>query len=275
MADTPERTYLVCATPRSGSTLLCETLRASGVAGRPLEHFEVLRETGLPPQPRWYFPGRVTAEVDALLAADEAGNPGDETPEAWWARVLELGTGAGDGVWGGKLMWGHVPDFLARVRELPGLADSDLDEALRALLGDGLRLVYVRREDQVAQAVSLWRAVQTQSWRAADGGTAGTASDDAQYAFSGIDRLVRLLEHDDAAWRRWFAETGREPLHVTFDELSADPTAAVARTLRFLGLPTDSVPAPATRRQGDDRNAEWIERYRADAARRDGERAAA
>ncbi len=32
---------LVCATPRSGSTLLCELLRATGRAGRRLEHFEV------------------------------------------------------------------------------------------------------------------------------------------------------------------------------------------------------------------------------------------
>jgi LPS sulfotransferase NodH len=28
--------YLVCATPRSGSTLLCEMLRETGQAGRPL-----------------------------------------------------------------------------------------------------------------------------------------------------------------------------------------------------------------------------------------------
>ena len=32
--------YLVCATQRSGSTLLCEALKATGVAGRPEEFFE-------------------------------------------------------------------------------------------------------------------------------------------------------------------------------------------------------------------------------------------
>ena len=32
--------YLVCATPRSGSTLLCKTLAETGVAGDPEEFFE-------------------------------------------------------------------------------------------------------------------------------------------------------------------------------------------------------------------------------------------
>ena len=39
--------YLVCATQRSGSTLLCELLRATDVAGVPDEYFERLRQTGL------------------------------------------------------------------------------------------------------------------------------------------------------------------------------------------------------------------------------------
>ena len=47
--------YLVCATQRSGSTLLCELLKGTEVAGVPDEFFEALRSTGLPRQPRQYF----------------------------------------------------------------------------------------------------------------------------------------------------------------------------------------------------------------------------
>src|ERR1700759_375295 len=68
----PNRAYLVCATPRSGSTLLCELLRSTGVAGRPLEHFEVLRATGVPRQPREYFDGVLDFRVlDRLAGAGE------------------------------------------------------------------------------------------------------------------------------------------------------------------------------------------------------------
>ena len=49
--------YLVCATERSGSTLLCELLAGTGVAGRPEEFFEFLSATGRVRQPREYFPG--------------------------------------------------------------------------------------------------------------------------------------------------------------------------------------------------------------------------
>ena len=36
---TPTQAYILCATPRSGSTLLCAHLRASGVAGHPQSLF--------------------------------------------------------------------------------------------------------------------------------------------------------------------------------------------------------------------------------------------
>jgi LPS sulfotransferase NodH len=44
--------YLVCATQRSGSTLLCELLKGTEVAGVPDEFFEALCATGLPRQAR-------------------------------------------------------------------------------------------------------------------------------------------------------------------------------------------------------------------------------
>src|SRR3954451_25387243 len=53
----PERSYLVCATPRSGSTLVCHALGETGVAGRPEEDFEALRHSGSPRRPEECFPG--------------------------------------------------------------------------------------------------------------------------------------------------------------------------------------------------------------------------
>jgi LPS sulfotransferase NodH len=158
-------------------------------------------------------------------------------------------------------MWGHVDDLLARAADLAGgPAGGGLDATLRALLGDGLRLVFVTRPDKVAQAVSLWRAVQTQTWRAGR----GVAAAEARYAFAGIDHLVALLEGHEAAWRRWFAEHGHTPHVVAYDDLAADPRATVSGALRALGLPADDVPPPATRRQGDERSQDWAARFRAE-----------
>src|SRR5829696_10459407 len=66
-ARMPRLSYLICATPRSGSTLLCDALDATGIAGHPEEHFEVLLETGRPRQPRDYFQRSNDPEVWALL----------------------------------------------------------------------------------------------------------------------------------------------------------------------------------------------------------------
>jgi LPS sulfotransferase NodH len=254
----PTTSYLVCATPRSGSTLLCETLRATGVAGVPLEHFEILRHSGLPRQPREYFDGVANVGVLELLAPLEAGRPSGEPAAAWRDRVVRRGM-TPNGVWGGKLMWGHVEDLLGRARALDGLAAADLDTALRALLGD-VRLVFVTRSDKVAQAVSLWRAVQTQRWRAdAD---APRREHDAEYRFAAIDHLVSQLQADDAAWRAWFAtHAPSEPLELSYEAIAADPRAAVGRVLDFCGLPPVAIPDPPLRDQRDARSREWAERY--------------
>jgi LPS sulfotransferase NodH len=59
--------YLVCATPRSGSSMLCEILRETGLAGHPLEHSEILRHSSLPRQPHEYFGDLDLDGADELL----------------------------------------------------------------------------------------------------------------------------------------------------------------------------------------------------------------
>jgi trehalose 2-sulfotransferase len=250
------RAYLVCATPRSGSTLLCEMLRDTGRAGRPLEHFEILRHSSLPRQPREYFEDLHDPELLDLLAKPQSRGPSREAPIDWWARIVREGSGD-NGVWGGKLMWGHVDDLVCRARELPGLAGAQLEEVVHQLLDDP-QLIFVTRGDRIAQAVSLWRAVQSQSWRADEERDA----ESVVYDFTGIDHLVAQLESDERAWREWFARTGRLPTEVTYEELESAPGDTVAAVLRVLGLPDTGVTVPTLSRQRDDRSEVWIHRYR-------------
>src|SRR4051812_171855 len=158
------KSLLVCATPRSGSTLLRALLEGTGVAGRPQEFFERLAHSGLPRQPREYFEGVDDEEILGLLAPTDPGEPdaGDPIPAA-----LEQGR-TPNGVFAAKVMWTHLLDL---ARRLGRPADSEL---LAGHLPEPT-YVHVTRADKVAQAVSLWRAVQTRAWRAgvvADGVTA-------------------------------------------------------------------------------------------------------
>jgi trehalose 2-sulfotransferase len=249
----PERAYLVLATARSGSTLLCEALRQTGVAGRPLEHFEVLEPTSLPRQPREYFHGVADPEILNLLPPLKAGSPGVETPAQWWGRIVREGTGD-NGVWGGKLMWAHTPDLLHRTRRLDGLAHADLAATLCTLLRNPA-LIFMVREDKVGQAVSLWRAVQTQTWRGS------AVADHAVYRFGGIDHLRRQLQADEAAWRGWLASNRLHHYEVRYSELAADPVLVIDDVLRFLDLPSQAPAQPPLERQADSRSAQWARRY--------------
>lgn len=264
MGATPELAYLVCATQRSGSTVLCETLRATGIAGQPFEHFEHLQHSGRPRQGHEYLAALDDPTLEDLLPppAPTRSDP-DETPATWWSRIVREGTTA-NGVWGGKLMWDHVDDLTARAQQLDGLAGANLAGLFDALFDD-LRLVYVRREDKVAQAISFWRAIQTQAWRHDPGAKHAPAA----YHYGAIDHLATLLEQHDAAWLRWFSEHGRRPLTLVYEQLRDDVPGAVGEIVRSLGLTVGELPAPALRRQRDDTSREWARRFRDERAARE------
>jgi LPS sulfotransferase NodH len=260
----PRAAYLLCATPRSGSTLMCEMLARTGIAGRPREYFEALRATGRPRQPREYFAGVDDPDVLDLLPAMVPPAPEGEPFEARLRAVMREGTTV-NGVFGAKLMWGHQADLQARLRLLPGLARLGPVERLAAVLGD-VRYVFVRREDVVAQAISLWRAVQTEAWRAEE-----EDGHEPLYSFAGVDHLVRMLGGHDRSWRRWFRTHELEPLELRYEEIAGDPEAAVRRTLEHLGVAGElqgSLPEPHLRRQADEVSLAWAERYRQERAPR-------
>jgi trehalose 2-sulfotransferase len=175
----PALSYLICATPRSGSTLLCAALDDTGIAGHPEEHFEVLLETGKPRQPRDYFQRSNDPEVWALLDdpefRDVLGEYGGRYSEhqaerdpLWrppdFERLAEgaLSKGTTDnGVLGTKIMWAYFRDFvrLARRTTTPDVRPCEVPASVFPNLR---RFAWMRRRDTTRQAVSLWKALQTQ-----------------------------------------------------------------------------------------------------------------
>jgi LPS sulfotransferase NodH len=259
--------YLVCATQRSGSTLLCELLKGTEVAGVPDEYFEALRSTGRPRQPRQYFESPDVADIAARLAPFDPGRP--EQPgdfEGWFGYALRLGT-TRNGVFGAKMMWNYIDDFRTRMAELTGLDDLTLDQALCEVFPN-LRVIFVRRRDKVAQAVSLWRAIQTQQWRneveqSPDPG-------EAEYDYRALRHLLDELHRWDARWEDWFHATGREPIRVIYEEFVVSRAATVGRVLDSLDVdpPEPDHDKGPMRPQADDRSRGWVERFQQDDARR-------
>jgi trehalose 2-sulfotransferase len=144
-------------------------------------------------------------------------------------------------------MWDHVD----RLHAL-----GTLDE-----LFDRPRYVWVRRGAVVRQAVSLWRAMQTQSWRH-DSAVAGR---EPRYSFIALRHLVARLTEQDERWGDLLA--GAPVLELTYEELTADLRRAIHRTLAHLGVELPAgrpLTLPTMRRQADELSEAWVAAYARD-----------
>ncbi len=247
MADS----YIICATPRTGSTLLCDLLASTKVAGSPDSYF-----MGNPDPvwvARWGLPDRSTSGTAGYAAA-------------YLEAARKTGKGQ-SGIFGLRLMQRDRAGLVALIdMAFPGLP-SDAAR-LAAAFGD-TRYIHLTRGDKLAQAVSLVKAEQTGLWHIAPDGTELERSappKEPTYDFARIAKKVGELEDHDAAWLTWFDQQGIEPLHVSYEGLSADPPGTAACILADLGLPerTSKTLKPAVAKLADTVSRDWMRRYRID-----------
>ncbi|MBV0917213.1 trehalose 2-sulfotransferase [Mycobacteroides chelonae] len=255
--------YLVLASQRSGSTLLVESLRATGVAGEPQEFFQYLPTTSQSPQPREWFADVQDESILRLLDPLDAGKP-DLAPATIWRDYIRTVGRTPNGIWGGKLMWNQTPLLLNRAQSLPDRSGDGLLAAIRDVVGSDPVLVHVYRPDVVSQAVSFWRAVQTRVWR---GRPDPVRDARAEYHAGAIAHVITMLQAQEAGWRRWFAEENIQPIDVSYPFLWRNLTQVVGTVLEALGQDPRLAPAPVLERQADQRSDDWVDRYRSDAER--------
>lgn len=237
--------YLLCTAPRSGSTLLCGLLTATGVAGVPKSYLHA------PSVARWAAALGLEADPPALSEV--------------FAAVRAAGT-ADTGMFGLRVQAHSLRFLTARLAEFaPGTAG---DRArLEAAFGP-LRYVYLHRADKLAQAVSCVIAEQTGLWHAApDGREIERSAPPAEPVYDRARLAAQLAQMEgwDRLWEAWFAAQGVEPLRLCYDGLSADPRGTLAELLRALGRDPAAAlgVSVATRKLADAVNRDWVRRYRA------------
>ncbi len=247
MGKFPIDSYLICATPRTGSTLLCAMLESTGVAGQPESYFRKQDEAewalgwGLERSSEGHF-----LFADYLRSAITAGR-------------------SKNGVFAARIMWETLEEVANNLVKLyPSAAGNDLDLLNRAF--GHTRFIYLQRTDVIAQAVSLLRAVQTDVWHVTDDSKAAHSRTEPEYDFDLINGYVRELKAHNRAWKSWFGKTGIEPHSIRYEDLEKDPVGVTSQVLNFLGLePLKAHHSEASnRRLADSLNREWMERYRSD-----------
>lgn len=239
---TPPRSLILCTTPRSGSTLVCALIRSAGSAGWPES---------------WW-----RAEDRADYAADWgiADAAGQWTPGDYLAGAIRAGSSP-DGSFGLRLQQPALPALIADLRALtPG---TDSDAALMRRHFGPCAFLYIRRRDDVAQAISRLKAEASQIWHL-DGEEPDSPRAEGSYDAAKIDAWRAEAAAGNAAWEAWFAAQGITPCRMVYEDYAADPPAAVTAALTALGMaPARPLSAP-NRRMADATSAGWAARYRAE-----------
>lgn len=242
----PRRTVLLCAHPRSGSTLLGEALYFAGGLGCPLEYFHA----GFRPSfaRRWNAP-----DYDSLSAA------------------VRRHRTSPDGTLGVKLFWRDIEEIareaepeLERFANVPpSEAPADYYATLAkhvARLFPNPQFLHLWREDRLRQAVSAVLAVETGRWRSIPGATREGASVTPPFEADRIERIMSYSDFCHGHFRNLFAAMGTVPHAVSYEALTADYGTTVRSVLRHLG--SDAEPcAPRMRRQADGANEAMVLRY--------------
>jgi LPS sulfotransferase NodH len=214
--------YMVCALPRSGSSLLCELLCNTEHAGAPTEFFD--RETMERFQRAWGVDS-FDAYVAALLAKKTSPN----------------------GVFGFKVHWEQFADTLV---ELDVLA-----------LFPNLRFVHIDRTDRVRQAVSFARALQTNQW-ASDHPVRNDRPMFDRAQIDDCLRRIRRGEEMWGRFFEQNRISPLRVVYADLVARPQPTLLGVLRHLGVTGSTNLASPPPTLKKQADALSDEWVRRYR-------------
>ena len=225
--------YLIFFVPRSGSSWLTDLLAGTDLLGEPGE---------------WFNPNFVTAIAQAI----NANRPGD------YVKMLKRKKQSRAGVFGAEIT------FMQYER----LGQFDL----LAALGPATHFFYLRRRNLVRQAISLYKAVESDVFHDTGALTRehGKKIESVEYSKSGVERWMTHLLNHELGCEQLFVQRGVNPMRLYYEDLVRDPAGTAAIFLRAL-LPERSSEVlkvqSAHRPIATPRNAEFEDRFRAESAR--------
>lgn len=244
------KSYVICTTPRSGSTLLCKLLAATRIAGNPNSHFHN------PSISEWINDYDLT---DSGVSTDQ------DLLASIFDAARQRGTG-NTGIFGLRLQRKSFDFLNLQLGVLhPGLS-SDI-ERFQAAFGKTL-FIHLTRENKLEQAISHVKATQTGLWHMASDGSELERLSPPQEPVYNAEQIATMLEHLvalDNAWRDWFVAQNIKPLRINYAELSAYPNEVLTGLLDDLRLAPQAAIGikPAVAKLADATNKEWKDRFRA------------
>lgn len=235
----PRFYYGVFGVQRSGTSLLCECLKATGVAGVPDEY--------------------LMSWEDGAWAQDH----GVATRHEFLRKVLEVGT-TPNGVFGIKIMWNYFPEIIEKLRQMPEYAGVPQGRLLQTVFPN-LRCVWMIRRDNVRQAISWAKAIQTGIYASYQLENQKPRRKPA-FDFRLIDNLHKVILQGEIGWANYFRQCDIDPFKVFYEDLAAGRESKTIEVLGYLGLeaPRDlKLNKLPLEKQADAANEDWVRKYNA------------
>lgn len=238
----PRVSYTIWFSQRTGSTLLCKALEATGIAGEPEE---------------WLY----TQDGKDLLT-----HYGVSDYAALQERLWHLGS-TPNGVFGLKYSM-HEPHFSKLLEVLRRFPGCPREECLRPKIWEhafpNSRHIFITRRNKVRLAVSWWKAIKTQEWHRKKGEEKQPIDLDDGYSFEAINHLYCECVMREAAIQEFFSEDGVVPLTVVYEDFIQQFAETIRKVLEYLGLEatTAKIAQPHYEKLADKVSEVWVERFR-------------
>ncbi len=227
------QSIVICATPRSGSTFIGQTLAQGDRLGNPEEWFQ---GTTIEERKRAYgiAPGiDLAGYIHALLERERGPN----------------------GIFSMKIMWDTLVPLLARLRStnMENREEGNI-ELLESHIPNP-RYILITRRNKLRQAISYEKALQSGIWEFRG----------EKHSYDNSDLLFDYLriEHEEA-WESLLRNVGRNVFKIEYESFLDQRREIVSDLEKYLELDLRIV-APESKQplllMGDSVNAEWEERY--------------
>ena len=224
----PRSRYIIAITPRSGSTYLCDRVKATGRLGCPEELLGQL-------------------SLKNYLKKIPARNPDEYLRNAM--RIKKTA----NNISGLKASWFQFEKFIA--------AMDNQDYLI------GFKFIYLTRRDLAAQAVSLYKATASSVFHTDKKHDAEPLKrlNELEYDYEAIKLWYEHIVAQEQGWKHYFYQHRIFPLSLTYEDIENDLLAVLKHIAAFVGVKPERIHLPeepsAFQKISDSRNQKWARQF--------------
>ena len=225
--------YLICTTPRSGSSHLSDLMYYAGLSGR--DNMENLHKS---------FTERMTLQDGAVAEQikkifDASSNP--------------------QGIGGFKIMHGQFEFLYHEIIKLNSYRHWQISDMAK-LFPPQTKYIFLHRRDKVRQAISVLKMTQGLISNLDSNNDPGQ---NLHFNLAQIELYRRRLKQGEKAWQKFFQAAKIEPHEIFYEEYTADLKKTLMALFHYLGvaLPDPLIVQSRFSRLSNATTEDWLRRY--------------